>query len=165
MCKPTAVAGNTPWSASCFMEGSQLNFSPSFFCLHFCWFCGNISILKMAHFARSCKGTEQLLYFYHYLLCYVSPYFARLSIFLTRILILIKILQHQKKTSRKLLGITHLNNFLLSITFLTQYIFFYRRKFRSRTLHHNYPQTLLHTFYHLSVGQLSRNLIPYVPKS
>ena len=114
---------------------------------------------------RNCEGTEQLLYFYHYLLCYVSPYFARLSIFLTRILILIKILQHQKKTSRKLLGITHLNNFLLSITFLTQYIFFYRRKFRSRTLHHNYPQTLLHTFYHLSVGQLSRNLIPYVPKS
>jgi len=51
MCKPTAVAGNTPWSASYFMEGSQPNFSPSFFCLHFCWFCGNISILKMAQFA------------------------------------------------------------------------------------------------------------------
>ena len=51
MCKPTEVAGNTPWSASYFMEGNQPDFSPSFFCLHFCWFCGNISILKMAQFA------------------------------------------------------------------------------------------------------------------
>ena len=45
------LAGNTPWSASYFMEGNQPDFSPSFFCLHFCWFCGNISILKMAQFA------------------------------------------------------------------------------------------------------------------
>ena len=53
-----------PWSASYFMEGrNQPDFSPSFFCLHFCcWFCGNISILKNVYVCGSYLQSTYLEY-------------------------------------------------------------------------------------------------------